>query len=392
MALPRQTTQQHQLQPHQKKLPFPGKGGRRPILMVQPGVALPVWSISLAGDDKRLVVASRDRFAHVWDLVEGSEGPGFENTIGAMGAVALSANGRWLAGADERIVHLWDFAGGEEANVFKGHDRSIEALAISAEGSRLATCAKDGVRLWDRSSPEARHDIRPKDFRIRAVAISADGKWFVTGGDDRVAHLWSADTGEEIRRFSGHTDPIRALALSSDGKHLFTASDDESACIWDLASGALIRSFFHDDKVIALAPSKDGKWLATGSEDRLAILWDIATAEKLQTFRGHTVAVRSAALTADGRRLFTGGGGEGDAMRLWDTATGKELCVVVSFKVQLAEIERGWAVIDANSNFDCSNHGNAPGLTWVVGSSLFPLAKLKDNYTPGLLAKHLSAK
>ena len=390
LASPRKATRIHDVELPQRRLSFGDKNANRPMLMVQPGFALPVWSMVLSNDGKWLIEASRDRFAHVWNLTEGKEVTGFESDIGAIRSVALSADGRWLAGTDEHLAHLWDFATGAKVGTFKGHNETVESVAISADGSRLATCGRDGVRVWDKSDEsKPRHFFPPRGFRMRAVALSPDGRWVITAGDDRMAHLWSADTGEEIRSFSGHTDPVRAVAIGSDGKQLFTASDDETACLWDLTTGSLIRSFFASGRVIGLCTSQDGKRLATGSEDRLAVLWDVATGKEIQAFRGHAAAVRTLALTADGRRLFTGGNGEGDPMRLWDVATGLELCRIVSFKIHIAESERGWAVIDSENQFDAANDGKVGGLSWMVGGRWFPLDKFKDSYVPGLLAKHL---
>jgi len=44
--------------------------------------------------------------------------------------------------------------------------------------------------------------------------------------------LWDVDTGEEVRRFTGHTSEVRDVAFSPDGKYIVTASFDGTARLW----------------------------------------------------------------------------------------------------------------------------------------------------------------
>ena len=44
--------------------------------------------------------------------------------------------------------------------------------------------------------------------------------------------LYKARTGEQIRQFSGHTEPISCLAASPDGKLLASTAGDQTICLW----------------------------------------------------------------------------------------------------------------------------------------------------------------
>ncbi len=39
-------------------------------------------------------------------------------------------------------------------------------------------------------------------------------------------------TGEEVRRFTGHGGWVRNVTFSPDGKYILTASDDNTARLW----------------------------------------------------------------------------------------------------------------------------------------------------------------
>ena len=70
--------------------------------------------------------------------------------------------------------------------------------------------------------------------------------------------------------------------------------------------------------------------------------------------------------------------------RLWDVATGKELCALYSFR------DGTWAVVDPEGRYDASNDGRIEHLHFVVGDDVKPLHAYRDHfYHPGLLARIL---
>jgi WD40 repeat protein len=47
-----------------------------------------------------------------------------------------------------------------------------------------------------------------------------------------VLTIYNAETGEELRRFTGHTERIRSLAFSDDGRLLASVAEDRTVCVW----------------------------------------------------------------------------------------------------------------------------------------------------------------
>jgi hypothetical protein len=216
-----------------------------------------------------------------------------------------------------------------------------------------------------------------------AVALSADGKWAFTGGLDRTAVRWDAQTGKQSQTFTGHTASLRCLALSPDGRRLVTGSEDKTAILWDAAAGDALQTFKgHADGVTCVALSTDGKQAHTASQDRTAVLWDAQGGEKLRTFTGHSDAVTAVAWSTDGKRVVTGS--LDGTTRLWDAATGEELCRLIS-------LDGGddWLVVTPEGLFDGSV--NAPRfVSYRVAGTLdfVPLDRyVKRYHTPGLLGK-----
>jgi hypothetical protein len=91
--------------------------------------------------------------------------------------------------------------------------------------------------------------------------------------------------------------------------------------VWDLDKNA--RRFDlrgHTDAILTADLAADGKTLATGSYDRMVKLWDIAKGEEVRTLKEHTDAIYAVAFSPDGKTLASAAGDR--TVKLWDAATG----------------------------------------------------------------------
>ncbi len=75
----------------------------------------------------------------------------------------------------------------------------------------------------------------------------------------------------------------------------------------------------HETPVLALAFSPDGKMLASGGRDYAVRLWDTATRKELSVLRAHEGYVEAVAFSPDGTLLASTGGDY--TVRLWDTVS-----------------------------------------------------------------------
>jgi RNA polymerase sigma factor (sigma-70 family) len=178
---------------------------------------------------------------------------------------------------------------------------------------------------------------------VRSVAFSPDGKTLASASADKTIRLWDAATGKEIRALQGHQEVVYSVAFSPDGKILASASADQMIRLWEMTTGKEIRAIQgHQVWVSAVAFSPDGKTLASGgsgdnktpgsggSGDNTIRLWETATGKELRALKGHGPPVSSVAFSPDGKILASASADQ--MIRLWEMTTGKEIRAIQGYR------------------------------------------------------------
>jgi sterol desaturase/sphingolipid hydroxylase (fatty acid hydroxylase superfamily) len=273
-------------------------------------------------------------------------------------AVALSADGRFVAsGGTDGAVKRWDPAAGQSVT-FTGHARSVKSVAISADGARLVSGGYDRtVCLWDAESPAdpparpLRSDLCP--MGVLGVAISADGATIASSCADGTVSVWKAGRPAPLRVRSAETVP--GVAVSPDGSRVAGACADGGVRVWDATTGKLLHALRGPaGMAFCVALSEGGRRVAAGGADGVTYVWDGDTNEQLFTLRSHAEAVQGVAITPDGSRIVSGGGD--GAVCIWDGRTGNKLA---TFKTHQAGVTGVAISADGRTAVSGSQDGTA---------------------------------
>ena len=275
-----------------------------------------LWSARLAPDGKRIVTASEDKTARVWNAENGDQLAILRGHTEGVRVASFSPDGRQvITGSTDKTARLWNAETGQQSAVLE-HDGVVRSAAFSSDGRRVVTASDDKTaRIWDVQTGKQIAALTGHTARVRDAAFSPNGRYVLTSSDDKTARLWDSKTGEPVHILEGHTQSVRGVAFSPDGERAVTTSLDHSARVWSVETGKQSVILGHGDVVTSAAFSPDGQRIVTASDDNTVPIWDAQMGERIVTLSG-----RTAVYSPDGRSIVTS---DGDTARIWNADNGK---------------------------------------------------------------------
>jgi len=343
-----------------------------------------VHGLAWAPDSKRLVTGSDDKTLRIWR--KGFTGWSHEATLKGhqekIFKVDWSPDGRYIASASfDKTVRVWDGQSGRLLDTLSDHDRKVSAVAFSPDSRWLLSCATGpgtGPRVCTVWSLEQRRELSrftKHDTSTYCAAISPDGRLVAsTGGTRNEIMLWDPQTAHLKGTIVGTGSPVLALAFAPDGDRVAFGDQEPDDSLQ--ADGALKQTF--DLLAMEIGPdvrvsenwgrarlALDGLTAERKEQHQLAILRrgrEVARVERWQKFDpiccysfvpggklvvgsnyeltlheaqtgrqlrrliGHIGAIRSIAVSPDGKLVASGS--DDQTFRLWSTETGELLLSV----------------------------------------------------------------
>jgi WD40 repeat protein len=312
------------------------------------------------------------------DVSDGQEVAKLHGQAGGIFKVAVSQDGRWIAGGGEGTVELWDARTRQQVRTLRGHTGLVFTLAFSPDGlflasgtsTRIEATERPRVKIWELLtgkeiatyeqdhwghqsvvfSPDSRHlaqvggwwpgirildPLTGRETRALAAptargglraAYSPNGKQIAMADLDGTLTLWDVTQGAIVRVFRGHSGMVNHVSFSPDGRQLASASSDGTIKLWEVENGREIASFRgHRGPVSCVLFSPDGSLLASTSMDKTLKFWNVATWGDAYTLEGYRGWAFGAVFSPDGRRIITAGFG---LVRVSDAQNGQTLTTI----------------------------------------------------------------
>ena len=162
----------------------------------------------------------------------------------------------------------------------------------------------------------------------RAIAFSPDGKHLAVASGIGI-WIYDVETARELTLLNGgRAALIKSVAYTPDGTILAAGTGDGRVQLWEVESKRLLTEFIRPGPgydVYGLAFSPDQRTVASGTRDEIQ-LWDVQNQRHLKTLQGHKGRIYSLAFSPDGASIASGA--EDDTLKLWETATGKNLATI----------------------------------------------------------------
>lgn len=328
----------------------------------------PVNSVEFSRDGHRLLSASDDGTAQLWDADRGiALGPPLAHGARVYQALLAPDGTRALTLGEDGLARLWEVPSGNElpsrwpvqGPFYK--QVSLPPARFSPEGTRVFALHTSQVDLWDTTSGQRVggplalgstgkfFDLSPDGRRllvagtrgpvqVRSTAAAAGWPleaqseipkpiygWFDPTGTrfaviegDYSVRVWDARSGEPRTPPMRHTTSLRLqqCAFSPDGTRLLTLSFDNTVRTWASDTGVLLtRSIQHGKGLLSARYSPDGRRVVTTSFDGSARLWDAESGESTCAVMRHASYVFDAAFDPQRPRVATAG--QDGEVRVW---------------------------------------------------------------------------
>ena len=183
-----------------------------------------------------------------------------------------SSGDRVVTASDDRTARVWDVTTGRELAVLgaQGSQANLPHPKADAEfspsGDLVATANEDGTATyWEAKTAE------PSTVPLAAgdpgfvteVGFDAKRGLVLTAGVDRI-DSWSFAGGQHLGTYRGHVGRVLDVATDRSGDQLLSAGDDGSARLWDVGPTRLEFSAPEEVEGIDIAPDGAGVAVAHG--------------------------------------------------------------------------------------------------------------------------------
>ena len=316
-------------------------------------------------DGRRLVTASSDRTAIVWDVVTGERISVLKPGQSIVRQAYISPDGRrvitvanhLVSDADISVIKLWnadtgaeiadlsselgefgfsadssrffailvyepaiyEAASGKELFKLKGHEQEIFHVAFERGNKRLLSASADKVALRDGNGKEL-SSFRPQGD-VKSVFFSPDGPRIITE-ENRLLKLWNAESGAQIPAFNSEAANFK-ITVSADGARIATCRLLDFQ-IWSAGDGTRLSApkidgqsgFQEFNSDLSLFFTVNSEVFLTTLVSKGLNVWDTNSGKLLASFEVPGGLSGGAKLSADGKLIFYFGAD--NVGRVWD--------------------------------------------------------------------------
>lgn len=299
-------------------------------------------SAQFSPDGTRIVTASRDGNARLWRAPEATAVPsGSERRVeepvilphkGAVWSAQFSPDGsRIVTASEDGTAGIWDARVGTPLPFVLQHRGPVVTAFFSGDGQRIVTASRDkSARVWDTESGAPLTEPLWHDGPVQSATFSPDGERVVSASDDGQAVVW------DVRPAVALPSAIRTSGddwadFAPDGAALLLGGSDSQARVWNLTTSQITHVLDHPARVSWGEVSRAAR-LAITVAGASAVLWSTETWQPVGQRLDHSTEtdaeISVARFSPDGSKVLTvvrGSTPKDRTLRVWDARSGRPI-------------------------------------------------------------------
>jgi WD40 repeat protein len=303
---------------------------QQPKLVLPLGHKSSVYTVAYSPDGNRIVTASGDNTAKVWDVQTGYLLLDLQGHTKRVISAVFSPDGKKiLTASNDETAKIWDAESGSLLLNLSAHTWWINVAKFSPDGKKVITASQDKtVKIWDAEKGTILFDLAEHQAAVVSIDISADGKKLLTAAEDGIVKIWNTESGARLLEINATKAVLRSANFNYPATKIITSSADSTAKIWDAESGNLMFNLHGHTGIVTAA--KFFRYYASDSSvfekvvtisDNSAKIWEANTGNLLFSLDGHTAEINSTQISPDNKLLLTAA--NDGLSKIWDIQTGK---------------------------------------------------------------------
>ncbi|CAL9189844.1 unnamed protein product [Musa hybrid cultivar] len=193
---------------------------------------------------------------------------------------------------------------------------------FSSDGKLLATGGHDKKAvLWHADTLKPKSTLEEHTLLITDVRFSPSMPRLATSSFDKTVRVWDADNpGYSLRTFTGHSASVMSLDFHPSKEDLICSCDgDGEMRYWSINNGNCARVFTGGTTQMRFQP-RHGRYIAAAAENAICVL-DVETQVRRHLLQGHTKHVDSICWNPSGDILASV---SEDSVRVWSLGSGND--------------------------------------------------------------------
>jgi WD40 repeat protein len=140
---------------------------------------------------------------------------------------------RIVTASEDHTARVWEAETSKPVGAPIEQGGPLHSAAFSPEGHRIVTASEDNTaRVWEVETGKPVGVPMQHHGKVFSATFSPEGQRIVTASEDHTARVWEAATGKPVSAPMQHHGKVFSAAFSPDGHRIVTASEDHTARVW----------------------------------------------------------------------------------------------------------------------------------------------------------------